>query len=82
MFKATQNKGFCITFANGYEVSVQFGRGIYCENRDLKDNDQFITESKDAEVMAWNKDGDVILQPQGWQTPEEVINILMNIMNK
>jgi len=71
MFRTTNNKGFQITFANGYIVSVQFGYGNYCDNRYSKD----AAASANAEVAAfkslggdWVKLGehdDVI----GWQTP-------------
>ena len=33
MFRITAGKGFQITFANEYMVSVQFGGRNYCENR-------------------------------------------------
>lgn len=63
--------GFQITFENGNTISVQFGWGNYCENRD---------ESKptcvDAEIAIWNSDNkwydfgsDTV---QGWCTPNEV----------
>ena len=32
MFKITEGKGFHITFANGYTVSVQFGPDNYCDH--------------------------------------------------
>jgi hypothetical protein len=32
MMKITAGKGFQITFANGYTVSVQWGPGNYCDN--------------------------------------------------
>jgi hypothetical protein len=35
MFTITNGKGFQIKFANGWTVSVQFGTGNYCENRDF-----------------------------------------------
>lgn len=34
MFEITQGKGFRMTFANGYGISVQWGYGNYCESRD------------------------------------------------
>lgn len=48
-------RGFWITFDNGHTVSVQFGTGNYCENRDGN-----AKESKDAEIAAWDADGDWI----------------------
>ena len=35
MFHINDNKGFSITFDNGYTVSVQFGPGNYGSNRNL-----------------------------------------------
>ncbi len=35
MFRITDNKGFQITFDNGYTVSVQFGPGNYSSNYNL-----------------------------------------------
>jgi len=47
------SSGFTMMFENGNTISVQFGCGNYCSNRD---------ESKDtsetAEVAMWNKEGD------------------------
>ena len=31
-FRITQGKGFGITFANGWGISVQFGAGNYCDH--------------------------------------------------
>lgn len=54
MFRSTENKGFQLTFANGWTISVQFGKGNYCNgNRDKSDNfnrTQSIVESVDAEI--------------------------------
>lgn len=35
MFKLYNNKGFTITFPNGYEVSTMIGEGNYCTARDI-----------------------------------------------
>ena len=34
-FISTQNKGFGITFDNGFTISVQWGTENYCEHRNL-----------------------------------------------
>lgn len=60
MFNITKNKGFHITFANGWTVSVQWGAGNYGDNYGLSVFDyldQSVPPSKLAEVAAW-KDGD------------------------
>jgi len=39
MFQSGSNKGFNITFANGFTISVQFGPGNYCDNYHCVDFD-------------------------------------------
>lgn len=63
MFKITDGKGFQITFDNGYSISVQFGPGNYCENRDLPydaPKKLNIFQSKDAEIAVFNPDGEFV----------------------
>lgn len=55
MFKITEGKGFHMTFANGWTVSVQWGQGNYCENR-YKEVTKNL-KCSDAEVAAWDKNG-------------------------
>ena len=43
-------KGFHMTFANGKTISVQFGRGNYCDN-DSQEHNYPNLYSRDAEVM-------------------------------
>ena len=57
-FGITAQKGFHITFENGWTVSVQFGRGNYCENYDHSDWQGPVPPSKDAEVAAWDFEGE------------------------
>ncbi len=72
--------GFHVTFANGYTVSVQFGKYSYCGNRTFELEAEAPDHCVDAEVAAWGPDGkwlkmegdDVI----GWQTPEQVLAIM------
>lgn len=64
-FRSCSNKGFHMKFPNGWTVSVQFGKGNYCENYNLDidgDYTHFVLnppdmESRDAEVLCWNADG-------------------------
>ena len=56
-------KGFHMTFENGYTISVQYGRGNYCERRNddmVFDQNGFLEEpsadeiiSKDCEIAVW-----------------------------
>lgn len=66
-----------VKFANGWTVSVQFGRGAYCTGRDL-DGDLLAPAepSVDAEVAAWKGEGEMIELGDdtvaGWQPIENV----------
>lgn len=63
MIASTENKGFHLTFTNGYSISVQFGKGNYCSNRHRNDTPAHIYSCKDAEVAYWkgeDKDNIVI----------------------
>jgi hypothetical protein len=59
MLASTENKGFQLTFKNGYTISVQFGRGNYCSNRNNLDKpeEQIVYKSVNAEVAAWDSLG-------------------------
>lgn len=97
MFKITQGKGFQITFANGYTVSVQFGAGNYCDNRDYS----FYTPERDpalgakgsetAEVAVFHSTGGQWYRPacfgemnddvKGWVTPDELPQLFVEVAN-
>ena len=83
MFKVTNNKGFAMTFANGYTVSVQWGGGNYCDNRNLpfRGVDAAVPPSKTAEVAVWDADDKWVTLSEhddviGYQTPEQVAAII------
>jgi len=90
MFQITHNKGFQMTFANGYTISVQFGNGNYCDNHDygeIVSFEQPVPPSRNAEVAVWDKDGhwvqlsghdDVI----GYQTPDDIAAIIADISSR
>lgn len=82
MFRITDNKGFQLTFDNGYTVSVQFGPGNYGSNRAETYSTSMnvpmtatLAETAliapDGSFVAY-KDDDV----QGYQTPEDVLELL------
>ena len=90
MFRITGSKGFQMTFKNGWTVSVQFGPGNYCENRNydiqswLKAPDDL--ECKNAEIAAWDANrkwydfgSD---QVKGWCTADEVASFITMISQK
>ena len=63
-FSITGKKGFHISFANGYTVSVQFGPGNYCDNYDrgIGREDELCGKegSTTAECAVWAADGEMI----------------------
>jgi len=81
MFSITGHKGFQMTFENGVTLSVQFGPGNYCENRNVDDfkapQKSHRWDSKDAEVAILMPDGEFYQiqehdNVEGWQTVEDV----------
>ena len=80
MFSISDNKGFQITFENGYSVSVQFGPGNYCENKDLPYNHgEEVPMSNTAETALISPDGFVEYQGddvQGHMSPKDVLELL------
>lgn len=79
MFSSTYNKGYQITFANGLTISVQFGVGNYCDNRNKSRAEEMkntINQSTTAEIAIWDSFGnwydfgnDTV---KGFVSPEEV----------
>lgn len=88
MFKSTRNKGFQMTFENGWTISVHFGYGNYCENNRHPDGWDFSTKeelvkSGDAEIAIWDNTGewynfgtDTV---KGWCTPNEVADWISKV---
>lgn len=86
-FRITGGKGFHITFANRYTVSVQFGGGNYCDNYDDDIGDEPFRKSGQkgsgtAECAVWGPTGDMI-QWKGWSDtvsnrslPAEVLELM------
>lgn len=72
--RITDGKGFGMFFANGWGISVQFGYGNYCENKERRDeswpenfsanNRKLGAEgSSDAEVAVFNPSGRMVKLP-------------------
>lgn len=54
----TGNSGLHLKFENGITLSVQIGRGNYCENRNLGDfSKDPVLACHDAEIAVFNSDG-------------------------
>ena len=82
-FEISNQKGFQITYKNGYTVSVQFGGGNYCTNRDLpiEDYGKSVPPSDTAETALMTKDGFVSYQGddvQGYMSPSEVLKLMVH----
>lgn len=89
MFRITSNKGFHITFENGYTISVQFGPGNYCENYDREislysEEECGKSGSIDAECAVFGKNQHLINVPlegwddtvKGYMKPKEVLELM------
>ena len=82
MFRINDNKGFQITFDNGYTVSVQFGPGNYGSNR----AETYLTtmnmpqSAALAETALIAPNGDFVAYKdddvQGYQTASDVLELL------
>jgi hypothetical protein len=95
MFKVSQGKGFQMTFANGWTVSVQWGIGNYCdhyplplragEDYDRANRDAGSNGSATAEIAAW--DANKVWHRfendddtvKGYCTPDEVAEFIAKI---
>ena len=85
-FEATTNKGFRMTFDNGFSISVQWGSMNYCERRNYSDDykgemkENYI-KSTDAEIAVFDSergmlaigDDDSVI---GWLSPNEVAKVI------
>ena len=71
MFSASEiYPGFNITFANGWEISVQWGREHYCANRDNSNKKSRTSTTAEVAIFAPDKDG----FPREWWSYDEDIN--------
>ena len=71
MFSASEiYPGFNITFANGWETSVQWGRDHYCANRDNSNKESRTSTTAEVAIFAPDKDG----FPRDWWSYDEDLN--------
>ena len=83
-FLATRNKGFRMGFDNGFEISVQWGPGNYCERKDEdfdKPQEERFWESRTAEIAIFDsKDNSMITlgkdNVDGWLTSDKVAKVI------
>ncbi len=85
MFKITGKAGFHIGFENGYTVSVQFGRGNYCTNKNVSEDYVPLGgwSCENAEVAVFGKDGEFVKLDNGdvVEAHQSVAQVL-ELMNK
>jgi hypothetical protein len=84
-FAITGHKGFQLKFGNGWIVSVQWGPGNYCDNRDTnydKPEELDYWESKSAEIAVWHSENSRKFiwlgsdSVRGWLTSDDVAKVL------
>lgn len=75
MFNASQ-RGFQVTFPNGWTASIMFGKTNYCDNNYKTDSGSSTT----AEFWAWNTLEQVYPKdPIGFQKPADVPAFLAKV---
>ena len=83
-FQITNHKGFRMGFENGFEISVQWGPGNYCERKDEdfdKPQEERFWESRTAEIAIFNSKDDSMItlgedNVDGWLTPDKVAKVI------
>lgn len=83
-FKICDGKGFHIGLQNGFIVSVQFGRGNYCEHhQDPAWGTPEKGDSYNAETAVFAPNGDMMPvngdAVQGWQSPDDAVRLLATV---
>ena len=84
-FQCNLNKGFRMTFGNGFEISVQWGTMNYCHRKEFAEfgieQKQDHWESATAEIAVFDPDGGMISITEidtvaGWLTTDEVAKVI------
>jgi hypothetical protein len=82
MFRITDNKGFQVTFDNGYTVSVQFGPGNYGSNYNASFLDEMgkPQQATTVETALMNPEGEFVSYKdddvQGYQNANDVLELI------
>lgn len=81
-FMINQNSaaGFFINFDNGYSVSVQWGSGCFCSNKDAPYTSKNIG-SKTAEIAVLY-DSEIVDDIMPYRTPEEVATTIYSVSQR
>ena len=86
-FQITNHKGFRMGFKNGFEISVQWGPGNYCERKDEdfnKPQEERFWESRTAEIAIFNSKDDSMItlgedNVDGWLTSDKVAKVIIMV---
>lgn len=82
MFTCINNKGFQVSFNNGFEVSVMFGYGNYCANRRIENIASNGIMCENAEIMVFHHTHEFVYADGqtpyngGWNTPEQIAKVM------
>ena len=87
-FIINANKGFNMTFANGWSISVQFGPMNYCDNQNNAFGSQLDHtrySSTTAEIAVLNKNGGLTIiwddVVKGWCSTDNVAKFIQVVSN-
>ena len=75
---ANNGHGFTLTFANGFSVSVQHGRGNYCGNRWLPEG-AHLERCRTAEVQVFTPHGDPDGTERGYLNADQVAAVIAEV---
>jgi len=92
-FQINDNKGFLMTFGNGYSISVQFGAGNYGDNYNARSEELRAmrnVNSTKAEIAMWGADDkmfvfgsdgekDFVSMVAGYLTTDEVFTQMAKV---
>ena len=86
-FQITNHKGFRMGFENGFEISVQWGPGNYCERKDEdfdKPQEERFWESRTAEIAIFDSKDDSMItlgkdNVDGWLTSDKVAKVIIMV---
>ena len=90
-FTSSHNKGFRMTFENGFAISVQWGVGNYCEKKHSGEWNEPTKhdywDSNSAEIAIFGKDGEFITITNypdviaGWLSTDKVAKCITIIQS-
>ena len=78
--RSYNNRGFHLTFQNGWTISVMFGPSTYSSNRTAIDKGGAEWKATSADVAIWDVEGkDLQLSSgisRGWTSPDKIAKLI------